>query len=278
MGLVMPLLAHPDQRAVSAVYSGARGYGFGRALAETSSPGHRFSAREGRRLGALRCHAHTTRPAVPALVLMTAKWPRAPITVIVGVVRASREPRTATSARSMRWPHRAGGKSRSGPGVRVMQERIDQIHRSREQITVIRVVRRLRGEKQEAVRFGGATTPSPRCPASGADGGHVPVVQPHHQPVERGGAVDRCQPHRVGRHQRWRAGRLPQLPGADPDVGGDGDVRGVDDSPGGGLGRPHPGGTRHRRQCRAAATMPRRPTGSLALPGLGSTIRAEHSV
>ncbi len=46
--------------------------------------------------------------------------------------------------------------------------------------------------------------------------------------------------HRPRRHAARLADRLPQLPHADPDVGDDGDVHGVDDPAGRGLRRAHP--------------------------------------
>ena len=83
-----------------------------------------------------------------------------------------------------------------------------------------------------------------RRPADVVD---VPDRQPAHQPVERGRAVARRRPRSARGDLAGRlARRLPQLPRADPDVGRDGDLHGVDDPAGVRVRRPHPGGARHR--------------------------------
>ena len=136
-----------------------------------------------------------------------------------------------------------------------MQERIDQINRVlREQITGIRVVRAFVREPEETRRFARRQRRPHRRVAAGrpADVVDVPDRQPAHQPVERRRAVDRRRPRRRRRHPGRLARRLPQLPRPDPDVGGDGHVHGLDDPAAVGVGRPHPGGARHRVDGRAA--------------------------
>ena len=177
--------------------------------------------------------------------------------------------------------------ARMVPAFQLMQERIDQINRVlREQITGIRVVRAFvrepRGDRSAS------TTPTRELTdvvAAGrpADVVDVPDRQPAHQPVERRRAVDRRRPHRRRRHQGRLARRLPQLPRADPVVGRDGDVHGVDDPEGVGVGR-----TASRRCSTPTSSVvpPDRPghrgapsTGTLELRDVGFHYPgAEHAV
>ena len=155
-----------------------------------------------------------------------------------------------------------------------MQERIDEINRVlREQITGIRVVRAFVREKEETRRFarGQRRTHGSVAARRAADVVDVPDRQHPRQHVERRRAVARraaaCRRRRdPGRHDR----RLPELPRADPDVGDDGDVHGVDDPPRRGVGRSRakkcstrrrrssPPANRRRRGTPGAGRVPQR--------------------
>ena len=145
------------------------------------------------------------------------------------------------------------------PAFQLMQDRIDQINRVlREQITGIRVVRAFVREPEETRAVRGHQRGADRDVAHGrpADVVDVPARQLPHQHLERRRALDRRRPHRRRRHQRRVAGRLPHVPRADPVVGRDGDVHGLDDPEGVGVRRPHPGGPRHRAVGAAAGRSP----------------------
>ena len=98
--------------------------------------------------------------------------------------------------------------------------------------------------------------------------------------VERRRAVARRREVNSGEIEVGIARRVPLVPRADPDVGRDGDVHGVDDPAGVGVGRPHPGGARHRaerrpagrtRARRRASPAPRVPTTSASTTRAPST-------
>ena len=79
-----------------------------------------------------------------------------------------------------------------------------------------------------------------------AHGLHVPDRAAGAQPVERGRGVARRLPHRQRPDAGRGAGRLPELPGADPHGRDDGHLRGRALAPRRGVRGAHQGGARHR--------------------------------
>ena len=150
------------------------------------------------------------------------------------------------------------------PAFQQMQERIDGINRVlREQITGIRVVRAFVREPEETARFDEANE---ELTATSLRGGRLmtmmfPTVNVLINVLERRRAVDRRRPDQQRRPAGRLAGRLPQLPHPDPDVGRDADVHAVDGPAGRGRRRTASRrcSTRSRRWCRRStrcATCP----------------------
>ena len=245
--------------AVSAVRVGARvAMGFGRDLrANLFHQVTDFSAREVGAFGAPSLITRITNDVqqVQMLVVMACTMAiAAPITIVVGVIFALRQDVGLSVVLVFAMPFAAIVLglivSQMVPAFRLMQDKIDQINRVlREQITGIRVVRAFVREPEETGRA--SPRPTPTSPPPPLRGGRLDVVdvprrQPAHQRVERGGALDRRQPGGHRRPAGRLAHRLPQLPGADPDVGGDGHLHHLDGPSGRRVRRPDPGGARHR--------------------------------
>ena len=85
-----------------------------------------------------------------------------------------------------------------------------------------------------------------------ADGADVPDRRARAQRLERRRAVVRRRTRRRRLAVRRFADRLPQLPDTDPDGRDDGHLHGPPRASRRGVGRPHPGGARHRAVGRAA--------------------------
>ena len=250
--------------AVAAVYYGGKvAMSFGRDLRKNLF--HQvtdFSAREVGTFGAPSLITRITNDVqqVQMLVVMACTMAiAAPITMVVGVILALRQDVGLSVILVVAMPV-AGVVlgllvSQMVPAFRLMQERIDQVNRVlREQITGIRVVRAFVREPQEARRFGEANDDLTDGVAAGrpADVVDVPDREPAHQRVERRRAVARREPRELGPHPGRHPRRVPHLPRADPHVGRDGDLHGLDDPARVGVGRPHPGGARHRPERRPA--------------------------
>ena len=117
------------------------------------------------------------------------------------------------------------------PQFRSMQTRIDTVNRVlREQISGIRVVRAFVREPEESARF---ATANDELTATGIRAGRLmalmfPTVHARAERVERRRALGRRRPHQC-RHDADRLiDSLPDLSGADPDVGHDGDLHAHD--------------------------------------------------
>ncbi len=147
--------------------------------------------------------------------------------------------------------------SRMRPLFRQMQERLDNINRVlREQITGVRVIRAFVRDPQERDRFAVASNQlfDVSLGAGKLMALMFPSVHAGAQPVHHRGGVVRRAPGRR-RHDADRvADRVHHLPGADPDVGDDGDVHVHAGAAGRGQRGADHGGHRHR-----AGGRPRRP-------------------
>ena len=211
----------------------------------------------------------------------------APITMVVGVILALREDVGLSIVLVFAMPVAAIVLgmivAHMVPAFRLMQERIDQVNRVlREQITGIRVVRAFVREPQEAKRFESANADLTEVSLRGGRlmSSMFPTVNllinlSSVAVLWLGGREVNSGDIEVG-----IARRVPHLPRADPDVGRDGDVHGVDDPAGVGVGRPHPGGARHRirASCRppnpcasSPSPAPRVPTTSASATRAPST-------
>ncbi len=222
--------------SIAGVYFGAnvamsfgrdvRGAIFSRVLA--------FSSRELNRFGAPSLITRNTNDVqqVQMLVLMSATmFIAAPITMIGGVLMALREDVGLSWLVAVAVPLLAISVGlvvmRMRPLFRLMQTRIDVVNRVlREQITGIRVVRAFVREPYETQRFARAN--GDLTETATAVGRLMASIFPdrdvHPERLQRGGAVvrrsaggQRCDADRVD-------DRLPDLSGADLDVGDDGDL------------------------------------------------------
>ncbi|HET7523971.1 MAG TPA: ABC transporter ATP-binding protein [Acidimicrobiales bacterium] len=149
--------------AVAAVYLGAKvAMSFGRDI--RGAMFHQVTAFSAREVGTFGAPSLITRitndvQQVQMLVVMAATMAiAAPITMVVGIVAATRQDLGLSAILVVSVPVAAGILgllvSQMVPAFRLMQERIDQINRVlREQITGIRVVRAFVREPQERARF-----------------------------------------------------------------------------------------------------------------------------
>ena len=209
-----------------------------------------FSSRELNQFGAPSLITRTTNDVqqVQMLVLLSATmFVAAPITMIGGVIMALREDVGLSWLVAVAVPLLAIsiflGDPEMRPLFRLMQTRIDLVNRVlREQITGIRVVRAFVREPYETARFAEANGAPDRDRHLGrpADGVDLPDRDVHPEHLQRGGALVRRAAGRRGADADRLADRLPHLPGADPDVGDDGDLLADDRPPGRGLRRAHP--------------------------------------
>ena len=239
--------------SISAVYFGSKtAMGFGRDV--RGGLFHRvtdYSTQEVNLFGAPSLITRITNDVqqVQMLVLMTCTLlVAAPITIIGGTIMALREDVGLSGILLFSIPALTIGVglviSRMIPQFRLMQIRIDGINRVlREQITGIRVVRAFVREPDEAKRFKSVNRDVAQDRAT--DGLHVPAGLDRTERVERGRAVDRCQPDQLRCNVDRRADRLPQLSRPDPDVGDDGQLHGRHDPTRLGVRRADPRGARH---------------------------------
>ena len=204
------------------------------------------------------------------LVLMTCTLlVAAPITIVGGVIMALREDVGALVHPARRASRRSSSASASSSRAWCPQFRRDAgPHRPRQPGAARadhrhpgRAGLRPRARRESSASATPTTTsPRPRCDA----GRLMALMFPTVMLVLNLSSVaavwfgaDRID---ARRHADRRAGRLPQLPHADPDAGDDGHVHGDDGAPRRGLRRAHPGGARHRRRRCVARRRPGAPS------------------